>query len=46
MIYNEIIICNFWGLNKNTKKYIFERQKDEINSINIDDNNYEIEEED
>ena len=46
LIYNEIIICNFWDLNKNTKKYIFKREKEEdINIIEINDNNNEIEDE-
>ena len=30
LIYNEIIICNFLGLNINTKKYLEERQKKEL----------------
>ena len=29
LIYNEIIICNFYGLNKNTKKCLEERQRKE-----------------
>lgn len=33
LIYNEIIICNFCDLNKNTSKYIKERQKEELASI-------------
>ena len=45
LIYNEIIICNFWGLNKDTKKYILERQREESNSLEQDDNIYENEEE-
>ena len=47
LIYNEIIICNFCGLNKNTKKFICKRAKEEnINPIEIKDNNDEIEIED
>jgi len=33
LIYNEIIVCNFWGLNLNTRRYIEERQKHELVSI-------------
>ena len=33
LIYNEIIILNFYGLNKNTKKYLEEKQKEEFSSI-------------
>ena len=33
LIYNEIIILNFYGLNKNTKKYLEEKQKEELSSI-------------
>ena len=33
LIYNEIIILNFFGLNKYTKKYINERQKEELISL-------------
>ena len=33
LIYHEIIILNFWELNKNTRKYIEERQKEETNII-------------
>ena len=29
LIYNEILICNFFGLNRNTKKYIEIRQQEE-----------------
>ena len=41
LVYNEIIICNFWDLNKNTKKFIEEREKEEkklLNSIQNNDN--------
>ena len=31
LVYNEIIICNFWDLNINTKKFIKEREKEEKN---------------
>ena len=33
LIYNEIIICNFWGLNVNTKKYTEERQRRESKNL-------------
>ena len=33
LIYNEIIILNFYGLNKNTKKYLEEKQREEFSSI-------------
>ena len=33
LIYNEIIIFNFCGLNRNTKKYLEEKQKEEFSSI-------------
>ena len=33
LIYNEIIILNFGGLNENTKKYIEQRQKKELISL-------------
>ena len=50
LIYNEIIILNFCGLNKNTSKYINERQKLELlllqNKENVNDNGSEYEEED
>ena len=35
LIYNEIIICNFFGLNMNTKKCIEERQKEELISLRV-----------
>ena len=38
LIYNEIIICNFCGFNKNTKKYIQERQKEELKSLRETEN--------
>ena len=34
-IYNEIIIFNFFDLNKNTKKYLDERQREELLSISL-----------
>ena len=37
-IYNEIIICNFCGFNKYTKKCIEERQNKELNSLKMDEN--------
>ena len=33
LIYNEIIICNFCGLNKYTKKYLKERENQELISL-------------
>jgi hypothetical protein len=33
LIYNEIIILNFYGLNKNTKKYLEKKQREEFSSI-------------
>ena len=39
LIFNEIIILNFCGLNQNTKLYIMEREKKEIN---ISTNNFEL----
>ena len=38
LIYNEIIILNFWGFNKNTKKYIEKRQKKELLSLRVTEN--------
>ena len=41
LVYNEIIICNFWDLNINTKKFIEEREKEEnklLNDIQDNDN--------
>ena len=41
LIYNEIIILNFCGLSKNTKKFVGERmekEKQELNEIEYDDN--------
>ena len=38
LIYNEIIICNFWNLEKNTKKYIEEREKEELQSLRVTEN--------
>ena len=37
LIFNEQIICNFWGLNTNTKIEISKRGVLEINSISIED---------
>ena len=37
LIYNEIIICNFFGFNKNTKKCIEERQKEELAALREDE---------
>ena len=33
LIYNEIIICNFFGLNRNTKKFLEREQREELSSI-------------
>ena len=33
LIYNEIIIFNFCGLNKNTKKFVNERLNEELKDI-------------
>ena len=33
LIYNEIIICNFFGLNRNTKKFLEREQRNELSSI-------------
>ena len=38
LIYNEIIICNFFGFNKNTKKCIEERQREELLSLRKSEN--------
>ena len=49
LIYNEIIICNFCGLNKYTKKCIVERQNEELHILkeaengNNNDDNHEHE---
>ncbi len=45
LIFNEQIICNFWGLNKNTKREISKRADMEMesNTIIYDNNNEEIE---
>ena len=38
LIYNEIIICNFFGLNKSTKKFLDREQREELALI-IDNKN-------
>ena len=38
LIYNEIIICNFYEFNKYTKKYLEERQKEELISLRKTEN--------
>ena len=38
LIYNEIIICNFCDLDKNTKKGLEERQKQELVSLKETEN--------
>ena len=48
LIFNEVVILNFWGLNKNTKLYILEREKKDItesSNVSNESYNYEIEEE-
>ena len=35
LIYNEILISNFFGFNKNVKKSIEERQKEELIAIRM-----------
>ena len=44
LIYNEIIIFNFFGLNRKTIKYLDEKQREEISSIidNFDDEDNNI----
>ena len=39
LIYNEIIIFNFCGLNENTKKFIEERQNIETKKLSKDEDN-------
>ena len=41
LIYNEIIICNFYGLNENVKKCIEERQKEELIEIRMSESQIE-----
>ena len=38
LIYNEIIICNFCGFNKYTKKYLQERENQELISLRVTEN--------
>ena len=38
LIYNEIIICNFYDLNKDTKKCLEERQTEELISLRETEN--------
>lgn len=50
LVFNEILILNFWGLNENTKLYIMEREKLDIihrtnNSITEPDEESEIDDE-
>ena len=42
LIYNEIIICNFCDLNRDTHKYIIKRQKQELALLKNEENNNEI----
>lgn len=45
LIYNEIIILNCFGLNRNTKKYLEKKQKEDLSSImdnHIDDEPLEL----
>ena len=39
LIYNELIILNFFGLNSKTKKYLEEKQKEELSIIDNDNDN-------
>ena len=39
LVYHENIILNFWKLNKNTKKFIEKRQKEDILLLEMGDNN-------
>ena len=41
LIYNEIIICNFFGLNRNTKKFLEEKQREELLLIRNNDDDVE-----
>ena len=41
LIFNEIIICNFYGLNENVKKCIEERQKEELIEIRMSESQIE-----
>ena len=38
LVYNEIIICNCFGLNRKTKKYLERKQREEFSSIIDNDN--------
>ena len=42
LIYNEIIIFNFWGLSKDTKKFVEERLKEESNDLRKTENDLKI----
>ena len=42
LIYNEMVICNFCGLNTNTKKCIEERQKKDIDLSELSHNDSQI----
>ena len=44
LIFNEIIILNFWGLNSNTKIFVEERQKKELIELAKDEDNIKLEE--
>ena len=41
LIYNEIIICNFCGFNKNTKKYLSEKEKEEFAPLKLRESSIE-----
>ena len=43
LIYNEIIICNFCDLNKKTKKFLMEKQRQESDSLILSENSFENE---
>ena len=40
-IYNEIIVCNFWGLNENTWKAIYKKAKEEYLGLYKDEEDYD-----
>ena len=42
LIYNEIIIFNFWGLSKDTKKFVEERLKEESSDLRKTENDLKL----
>ena len=44
LIFSEIIILNFWGLNSNTKIFVEERQKKELIELAMDEDDIKLEE--